>query len=206
MDKIKVLIVDDHAVVRTGLATLLEIRGGIEVVGEADNGETAVRKALKLKPDVVVMDIMMPVKDGVEATREIVAALPDTKVLILTTSTVSADISRALEAGALGAITKSADNATLVSAIRSVAAGKRIVSAAIQELIAGDPPLPEFTERQILILKYVSQGLSNPDIARLLGITVITVKKHMEVIFEKLGAFNRTEAVAIAQRKQLLKM
>lgn len=185
---------------------MLEAKGGVEVVGEADNGETAVREVLRLKPDIVVMDIMMPVKDGITATREILATMPETKILILTTSTVSTDLSAAQQAGALGLIAKSADNAALVHAIRTVAAGKAVISPEIADLIDMSQSLPGLTERQLEILAHVSRGLSNPDIATILGVSVITVKKHMESILMKLGAANRSEALTIALRLGILKI
>ena len=206
MDKIKVLIADDHAIVRTGLSMLLEAQGGFDVVGEAENGTDAVRLALRLKPDVVVMDLMMPEMDGIAATREIKAKAAGAKVLILTTSTVSDDLSRALDAGADGAIMKSAANAELVAAIRDIAAGKRTVSPEISRLISQDPPLPELTPRQKDILASMVRGLTNKDIARELGIRSDGVNQHIMAILEKLGAANRTEAVAIALRKHLLKI
>ena len=206
MDKIKVLITDDHAIVRTGLSMLLEAQGGFDVVGEAENGTDAVRLALRLKPDVVVMDLMMPEMDGIAATREIKAKAAGAKVLILTTSTVSDDLSRALNAGADGAIMKSAANAELVAAIRDIAAGNRAVSPEISRLISQDPPLPELTPRQKDILASMVRGLTNKDIARELGIRSDGVNQHIMAILEKLGAANRTEAVAIALRKHLLKI
>ena len=206
MDKIKVLIADDHAIVRTGLSMLLEAQGGFDVVGEAENGTDAVRLALRLKPDVVVMDLMMPEMDGIAATREIKAKAAEAKVLILTTSTVSDDLSRALNAGADGAIMKSAANAELIAAIRDIAAGKRTVSPEISRLISQDPPLPELTPRQKDILASMVRGLTNKDIAQELGIRSDGVNQHIMAILEKLGAANRTEAVAIALRKHLLKM
>ena len=206
MDKIKVLIADDHAIVRTGLSMLLEAQGGFDVVGEVENGTDAVRLALRLKPDVVVMDLMMPEMDGIAATREIKAKAAGAKVLILTTSTVSDDLSRALNAGADGAIMKSAANAELVAAIRDIAAGKRTVSPEISRLISQDPPLPELTPRQKDILASMVRGLTNKDIARELGIRSDGVNQHIMAILEKLGAANRTEAVAIALRKHLLKI
>lgn len=206
MDAIRVLIADDHAVVRTGLSTLLESVQDFEVVGEADSGEAAVKKTAKLHPDVVIIDIMMPGIGGIEATREIVTRFPGTKVLILTTSTVSADLSQALEAGALGAVTKSSGNKELVKAIKTVAAGKRLVSSEVSTLISNDPPLPDFTERQLEILRLTVKGLPNPDIARLVGVSRNTIKKHLELIYQKLGAFNRAEAIAIALSKQLVKV
>ena len=206
MDKIRLLIADDHAVVRTGLATLLDSTGGIDVVGEAENGDIAVAKALKLKPDVVVMDILMPVKDGVAATREIKSALPKTKILILTTSTVAAEISAAIDAGASGAISKSANNDALAEAIKSIAAGQRVISPEIADLLSDSSNGYELTDRQIEILRLVSKGLPNTDIAAQIGVSPNTVKKHLEAIFKRLGAFNRSEAVAIALRENLLKL
>ena len=206
MDNIRVLIADDHAIVRTGLAALLDTEPGIEVVGEAADGAAAVKTALKLRPDVVIMDLMMPVMDGVEATGQIHAKLPETKVLLLTTSTVSDDLSKAIENGATGAISKSMDNDILVRTIREVAAGRSAIAKEIAKIISKDPPVPKLTDRQYEILKYVVKGLSNGEIARQFDIAEITVKNHVTAIFTKLGASNRQEAVAIALRKQLLKM
>lgn len=206
MDVIRVLIADDHAVVRTGLLTLLESVSGFEVVGEADSGEAAIRKTAKLHPDVVVMDILMPGMGGVEATKEIISRFPETKVLILTTSTVSTDLSEALRAGALGAIIKSAGNNDLIKAIKSVAHGNRTVSREVEHLINSDPPPPDFTERQLEILGLAAKGLPNPEIASIVGVARSTVKKHLELIYQKLGAFNRSEAITIALRKHLLKV
>ena len=205
MDTIRVLIADDHAIVRTGLATLLEAKGGIEVVGEAETGDEAVRRTLRLRPDLVVMDLMMPETDGIEATRQIKAAAPETKVLILTTSTVSDDLSRALAAGADGAVIKSAATAELVTAIRAVAAGRTAVSDEVRELLSEDPPVPELTPRQRDILHSLVRGLTNRDIALELGISTDVVKQHVMALLDKIGAANRTEAVAIALRKNLLK-
>lgn len=206
MDKITLLIVDDHAIVRTGLAALLEAKGGFKVSGEADNGEAAVKETLRLEPDVVVMDLMMPVKDGITATREILAARPETKILILTTSTVPADLAQAREAGALGIVAKTSGNAALIDAVKAVAAGSVALSPEIAAAINSCNALPDLTERQQNVLHYVSQGLSNPEIAKILGVSVITIKKHMESILAKLGAANRSEAITIAVRIGLLKV
>lgn len=206
MDKITLLIVDDHAIVRTGLAALLEAKGGFKVSGEADNGEAAVKETLRLEPDVVVMDLMMPVKDGITATREILAARPETKILILTTSTVPADLAQAREAGALGIVAKTSGNAALIDAVKAVAAGSVALSPEIAAAINSCNALPDLTERQQNVLHYVSQGLSNPEIAKILSVSVITIKKHMESILAKLGAANRSEAITIAVRIGLLKV
>ena len=206
MKKIRTIIADDHAVVRTGLAALLDAEPDIDVVAEAEDGEEAVRAANRLLPDVIVMDLMMPVKDGVTATAEIHAAHPEIRVLILTTSSVSDDIARALDAGASGAILKSASNEKLIAAIRSVAAGRKCVSKDVAEMIRSDPPIQNLTERQLEILNSVMRGFTNQDIARQLNIREDSVKEHLYNIFEKIGASNRAEAVAIALRKHLLKI
>lgn len=206
MNKIKVLIVDDHAVYRMGLIALLDTEPDIEVVGEAEDGRSALRKAAKLAPDVVVMDLMMPVMDGIAATREFREQLPSGKVLILTTSTTSDDLANALKNGAAGAITKSDATSKLVSAIRAVAAGRESISGEIKRLIADDPPIPELSPRQLEILQSITRGLTTPDIAKQLGISAESVKMHSSILFAKLGASNRTEAVAIALRKHLLKV
>lgn len=206
MNKIKVLIADDHAIVRTGLASLLGTKKDIEVVGEARNGNEAVTKAQRLKPDVVIMDLVMPQKGGVAATMELREKLPSCKVLILTTFAISDDIARALDCGATGAIMKSVSNADLIAAIRSTAEGKRIVSPDITQMIAEDPPLPNLSGRQLQILESIARGLTNEEIARQFAISPDSVKTHITRLMSKIGAANRTEAVSIAQRKQLLKI
>lgn len=205
MSKIRVLIADDHAIVRKGLIALLESDGSVAVVAEADDGEAALAHVAETRPDLVVMDILMPVKDGISATREIKDRFPGTKVLVLTTSTVSDDLAAALSAGADGAITKATAVDTLLAAVKSVAAGERVVSPEISRLIANDPPARELTERQREILAAMARGRSNKEIADELGIAPDSVGQHVMAIRAKLGAANRTEAVAIALRKQLLK-
>lgn len=205
MDQIRVLIADDHAVVRTGLSALLDSVGGVTVVGEASGGTEAVRKADDLRPDVVVMDLLMPDLNGIEATQRIVRDQPRTKVLILTTSTVPTDLSQALAAGAAGAVTKSADNAELVRAIKAVAAGERFVSPEVTALLADGTSQPDLSDRHLEILQLVARGFSNPEIGRLVGISANTVKKHLETIFQRLGAGNRSEAIAIALDRHLLR-
>lgn len=206
MNNIQVLIADDHAVVRIGLSALLETEPGISVVGVAKDGEEAVAETLRLRPDVVVMDLMMPKKTGIEATAEILAALPETKVIVLTTFAASDAIARALELGAAGAVMKTAEDAELISIIRTVAGGGRVVSEEIQKLLTDDPPAEKLTPRQIDILSSVTRGFTNADIAKQLGLQEQSVKEHISAIFAKIGAANRSEAVAITLRKQLLKI
>ena len=206
MKEIKILIADDHAIVRMGLASLFSTQDGLKVVGDAADGNAAVRKALHLKPDVVVMDLMMPGKDGATATAEILEALPETKIVILTTFGTSDGIANALNAGATGALMKSDPTSDLVAAIRKVAKGGISISAEIERLMEEDPPAKALTPRQMQILEGLVRGLTNQNIATELGIREDRVKGHVNSIFTKLGAANRTEAVAIALRKHLLKI
>lgn len=206
MQKLKVFLADDHAMVRMGLASLLGTKKDLQVVGEAEDGEEAVRKVLALKPDVVLMDLLMPKKDGVDATIEILAKLPNTKILLLTSAASSDVIAHALKVGASGALLKSADFSALVAAIHTVAAGGHVVDPEVQKLLKEDPPLPELTPRQEEILALVTRGLTNADIARQFDIRESSVKEHVNQICAKLGAANRAEAVAIALRKHLLKI
>ena len=205
MGMIKVLIADDHSIVRMGLVSLLGTAKNIEIVGEAVDGVDAVRKTLKLKPDVLVMDLVMPRKDGVAATEEIHSAAPGVKILILTTFGTSDDIARALKAGATGAIMKSATNRELLSAIQTVAAGQKLLSADVEGLMKNDPPIPDLSPRQRDILESITRGLTNKEIAVQFDISLESVKSHVKVILGKLDAASRTEAAAIAQRKKLLK-
>ena len=205
MKQMSVLIVDDHSLVRMGLAALFGYQKDFVVAGEAEDGEQAVRLARETKPDVIVMDLMMPGMDGVEATRLIRAERPDAHILILTTFGTSADVARAIAAGAAGAIMKDASNDELLAAIRTVAGGGSAFSPEIEQMVKEDPAPPKLTRRQLEILHSVTRGLSNPDIAKQFGITVDGVKAHLNVIFSKLGAANRSEAITIALRRHLLK-
>ena len=203
-DKISILIADDHLIVRTGLAALLGTERDFLVVGQAKNGIEAVREAVRLRPDIVIMDLVMPKKDGVEATAEISEKVPGSRVILLTTFGTSDGIAHALAAGAKGAILKNADNAELVRAIRKVHNGGEFVSAEIKQQLAVDPPIPQFTQRQNEVLAAMVRGLTDRDIAHQLGIRLDGVNDHVRAILAKIGAANRTEAVAIAMRKHLV--
>ena len=204
MDTTRVLIVDDHSILRMGLASLIGTRKDIEVAGDADGGPAALKKFMQLKPDVVIMDLVMPGMDGIETTREIVSHQPDAKILILTTFGTSDKIAAALRAGALGAIMKSAAFPDLVKAIKTTARGERDIADEIERIMEDDPPVQELSQRQLQILEQMVRGLSNHDISVSLGISLDMVKEHATSLFAKIGAANRTEAVAIALRKQLV--
>ena len=203
--KIRVLIADDHAMVRMGLASLLGTEPDIEVVGEAEDGDDAVKKAVSLRPDVVVMDLVMPNKDGAEATSEIHGLLPEAKILLLTTFGTADGVAHALASGATGAMMKNADFSDLAAAVRTVASGGNAVSPEIERFIREDPPVTNLTKRQGEILAAVVRGLTNDDIAKQFSIQRSSVKDHLTAIFEKLGAANRAEAISIALRKHLLR-
>lgn len=203
-DKTRVLIVDDHSILRMGLASLIGTRKDIEVAGDADGGPAALKKFMQLKPDVVIMDLVMPGMDGIETTRELVSRQPDAKILILTTFGTSDKIAAALRAGALGAIMKNAAFPDLVKAIKTTARGERYVADEIERIMEDDPPVQELSQRQLQILEQMVRGLSNHDISVSLGISLDMVKEHATSLFAKIGAANRTEAVAIALRKQLV--
>ncbi len=202
--KIKVLIADDHAIVRMGLSSLLTSEKDISVVGQCEDGEAAVRDATRLHPDVVIMDLMMPKKDGVVATDEIHRAHPEIKIIILTTFGTSDRIARALEVGASGALLKSAEESLLIDAIRAVAAGAEFIDEDIRQLFADDPPARDLTGRQRMILEALAAGKGTKEIAAELSIQADSVREHILAILAKLGAANRVEAVAIAVRKHLL--
>lgn len=209
MDKsthqITILIADDHAIVREGLAVILGLHPDFTVIGEAEDGKVAVEMARIRQPDVVLMDLMMPVVDGAEATEQIKAACPQTKILILTSYGDSFSLNRALENGANGALSKTLPKEQLFSAIHDVTQGNRIISADIQQTLREREALPDLTQRQLDILQSLSRGLTNRDIAQQFGLSMAGIKFHLLAIFRKLNVANRSEAVSLALRKHLVK-
>lgn len=203
---VRILLCDDHAVVRAGLLALLGSEPDIEVVGEAGSGEEAVALASRLTPDVVLMDLQLgPGIDGVEATRRIAGA-GNTHVLVLTTYDTDADITRAIEAGATGYLLKAERPEELFAAIRSAAQGRTTLSPPVASRVMAHmrKPRPTLTERELDILGQLSQGLGNRDIARALFISEATVKTHLGRIYDKLGVDTRAGAVAVAKEQRLL--
>ena len=205
MKRIRILVVDDHALIRHGLSALLRSQADFTIAGEAADGEEAVAAAHRLRPDLVIMDLSMPVLDGVEATRRIRETLPTARILLLTTFGTSADVTRALRYGASGALVKDTDDDELLAAVRTVAGGGTVFSPEIQAMLR-EPQPPELTDRQREILEAIVRGLATDGIAAKLGISSDTVNQHINAIREKLGAANRAEAVAIALRRHLLKI
>lgn len=202
--KVSILLVDDHEVVRSGLAAILSVERDFEVVGEAADGREAVKMVKHLSPDVVLMDLMMPEMNGDEATAAIVALKVPTKVLLLTTYGTAEEIGRALSSGAAGALLKTVSKQELFAAVRKVAAGERVIGADIA--VGEEKEIVDLSPRQREVLESVTRGLSNADIAQQLGISPSAVKLYLSTVFEKLGAASRAEAVAIALKRQLLKL
>ena len=206
MTTTKILIADDHKIVRIGLKAVLDYERDFTVVGEAIDGEQAVSEAIRLQPDVVIMDLVMPKKDGVQATIEICKQLPNAKVMLLTTFGTSDGIAHALEAGAKGAMMKTADDTKIIAAIRTIARGEQYISPDVQRQLSENPPIPQLSQRQTEMLLAIGRGETNKQIAVRMGIRLDSVEAIAKTLYAKLGAANRAEAVAIALRKHLLKI
>lgn len=205
---IRTLITDDHKVVRRGLRGFLELDPELEVVGEAENGEEAVEMARRLEPNVVLMDLLMPVMDGIEATREIRRQMPEVEVLALTSVLEDASVTGAIRAGAIGYLLKTTDADELREAIRAAAAGQvRLAPEAAAKLMreVRSPESPEalrepLTERETEVLRLLARGMANKQIARELFIAVSTVKTHVNNLYRKLDISSRTQAALYAAR------
>ena len=208
MNKIRILLADDHSIMRVGLTSLLSREKDMLIVGEAENGEQAVALSRELKPDVVVMDLMMPVLSGSEATRLITAGdsaeNKKPRVLIFTSYGTSADLARAVVNGATGVLLKNAPMQDLPQAIRSVFAGEKVLSEEICALIAEEMALPGLSERQLKQLELAARGFTNQEIADHLNISLITVKKQFSDIFSRLNVSNRSEAIGFALQRHLI--
>ena len=209
-DAIRVLIVDDHAVVREGLRTFLELQDGIAVAGEATDGEQAVMQAEALRPDVVLMDLVMPRLDGVGAMRELRRRLPGTRVIVLTSFAEDERLLPAIQAGAAGYLLKNVAPAELARAIRAAHAGEALldplIAARLVEAIAqpaGEPAAERLTAREQQVLALIARGYSNKRIALELGIAEKTVKTHVGHVLAKLGVADRTQAALHAVRMGL---
>ncbi len=209
---IRVMIVDDHAMVRTGLATFLEVSDGLDLVGQATNGQEAIELCERFQPDVILMDLVMPKMDGVTATRIIRERWPQVQVIALTSFQEKELVQDALEAGAISYLLKDVSVDELADAIRAAHAGRpTLAPEAAQVLIqatradrSGPEPGHDLTPREREVLALMVEGLNNPQIAERLVISVTTVRSHASNIFSKLGVSNRAEAVALALRSKLV--
>ena len=209
-DSIRVLVADDQALVREGLMTLLQVAAGIEPVAAATDGEEAVALAARHRPHVVLMDLRMPRLDGVEATRRIRAAQPETEIVVLTTHADDQSILGALQAGARGYLTKDAGIAEISRAIQAAAAHQALLDPAVQSRLlaaataAPAPPAPaaelpdDLTPREAEVLQLIARGMSNAEIAAALVVSAATVKSHINHLFAKIGARDRAQAVHYA--------
>ena len=209
MDKIRLLIVDDHPVVRDGLHGMLDGQADFEVVGEAGDGVEAVNLAETLKPDIVLMDLRMPVMDGVAALGEIKARNLQLQVLVLTTYDSDADILPAIEAGAAGYLLKDSSRQELYDGIRAAARGETVLAPAVAARLVSKMRTPaeeQLSGREVEVLQLVAEGESNSEIAQQLHISQATVKSHLVNIFGKLGVSDRTAAVTAALRKGILRL
>jgi len=202
--RIRVLVADDHPVVRAGLATVIAQEADLELVAEAENGARAVTLFREHHPDVVLMDLRMPVIDGVEAIRTITAEYPAARIVALTTYEGDGDIRRALDVGAWGYLLKDMLLTEVISAVRAVHRGERVIPLAVAVRLAEHPPGSDLTERELEVLKLVARGLANKDVARAIGRTDETVKVHLKNIFAKLRVTDRTEAVTVALARGLI--
>lgn len=204
---LRLLIVDDHPVVRSGVAGLLDLEDDLEIVGEAADGEAAVRMVGELAPDVVLMDLRMPGLDGVSATRQIRADHPATQVLILTTYDTDSEIVRAVEAGATGYLLKDTPRAELVDGVRRAARGETVLAGSVAAKLMSQvrrPATEALTAREIEVLQLVSVGMSNVQIGKTLFIGEATVKTHLIRTFNKLEVSDRTHAVTVAMERGIL--
>jgi NarL family two-component system response regulator LiaR len=210
---VRVLLVDDHAVVRKGLRALFDREPGVEVVGEADGGEQAVAGFERARPDVVLMDLEMPGVDGVEATRRITEAHPDARIVVLTSHASEEDVFPALKAGAVGYLLKHSAPDDVLRAIRQAHAGETVLHPAIARMVLQDlrrapkarqrEPVDPLSERELEVLRLVARGMSNQEIADTLVVGEATVRSHVSAILRKLQLASRTQAALYALREGL---
>ena len=202
--KIGILVADDHFIVRMGLISLVNTESTMEIVGEAADGNQAVELYAKFRPDLVLMDSRMPVKDGIEATIEIRKLDPGARVLILTTFDGDNDIHKALQAGAQGYVLKNATGEELIPAIQAVAAGQKWIPKEIAKRLTSRKLFEELTPRELNVLQLLVKGLANKQIGEMLNITEYTVKDHLKSVYGKLQVMDRTEAVTAAIQRGII--
>jgi DNA-binding NarL/FixJ family response regulator len=209
MGPIRLLVADDHPVVRDGLRAMLATQPDMELVGEAATGTQAVERARALRPDVVLMDLQMPELDGPAAITTLQEQAPQVRVLVLTTFGTDADITRAVEAGATGYLLKDAPREQLFAAIRAAARGEAVLSPSVATRVLGRMRAPveeALSPRELEILGAVARGLSNKDIGRQLYVSEATVKTHLLRVFGKLGVDDRTAAVTVALKRGIIRL
>jgi DNA-binding NarL/FixJ family response regulator len=203
---IRILIVDDHAMVRFALTEAIQRHSDLTLVGEAQNGRSAVALYRKLRPDVVTMDFKLPDQDGDQVVAEIRAEFPEARVVLLSIFENSESIWRATQAGVLGYVSKAAKVAEVIQAIRSIAVGKTYFSSGLEEKLAARQRQENLTPRELAVLELVAVGHSNKEIAAALNLSLSTVKLHLQNIFSKLGAQDRTQATAAAFQRGIVRL
>jgi DNA-binding NarL/FixJ family response regulator len=203
-EKIGILLADDHFIVRMGLIALVHTEANMMIVGEAADGKQAVELFSKHNPDLVLMDLRMPIKDGIEATMEIRALDPHARILMLTTFDGDTDIHKALEAGAKGYVLKNATGEELIPAIQAVAAGQKWIPKEIAQRLTSRKLFEELTPREVTVLELLVKGLANKQIGDMLSITEYTVKDHLKSVYGKLQVVDRTEAVTAAIQRGII--
>jgi DNA-binding NarL/FixJ family response regulator len=201
---IRILIADDHPVVREGLVTILGLQDDLEVVGQARDGEEAYRLYEQLLPDILILDLRMPKKDGLEVLSELMTQRPRPRIIVLTNSTKAEDLRQALTAGAKGYLLKGAEPPQVWETIREVYAGKSSLPHEVAAQLADSMAHPELSQRELQVLKQMALGKSNKEIGQVLYISEHTVKNHVQAILEKLNAVGRTQAVALAAQRGLV--
>jgi DNA-binding NarL/FixJ family response regulator len=207
MSRIRILVMDDHPIVRNGITHVLASQPDFDIVGEAGNGEEAIAAASRLEPDLVLMDLRMPIRSGVDASAAIVAVRPSTRIVVLTTYASDGEVLRAIEAGAVGYLLKDVPHEELFRALRAVARGERYLAPVVTERLMArwrQPPRLTLTDRELDVLRCVVRGDGNKQIAAVLGIAEPTVKAHLVHIFEKLSVENRTAAARVARERGLI--
>jgi DNA-binding NarL/FixJ family response regulator len=203
---IRILAADDHPLIRAGLVSFLATEPGLEVVAQAGNGEEALEQYRELRPDIVLMDLSMPVMDGLSAIRAILEEFPDARVIVLTTYDGDEDIHRALDVGARGYLVKDMVAGEVLNVIRTVHAGRRGIPQPVAAKLAEHTPRIPLTPRETEVLSLVANGLSNAEVAGRIGRTEGTVKVHLKNILQKLNANDRTEAVTTALRRGFIRL
>jgi DNA-binding NarL/FixJ family response regulator len=205
-EKIRVAIADDHPVVCKGLAAIIQSEAGMQVVGEASNGQELVRMFPELMPDVTLIDLRMPVMSGLDAVRAIRKDYPHAGIIILTTYKGDEDIYRGLNAGAQGYLLKGMSNHELIEAIRNVHLGLRYVPQPVLDSLANRPPNSELSSRELQVLRLIVKGMSNKQIAEALGISQSTVKWHVNIVLARLNVSDRTGAAVTALRRGIVEL
>ena len=202
MKTLRILIADDHAVVRLGLASLLESEKDMKIVGLAKNGNEAVELARAERPDIIIMDLMMPEMNGAKATAAIRRECPNAKIIILTSFTGAPELKQAIDAGVMGVLDKDSSQGSIVATIRDVIAGKSTISPKLKRNL--EQPSIQLTPRQVEVLNLVAKGYTNREMAKILNIGIESVKDRLASILLRLNASTRSEAVAIATYEQLI--